>query len=588
MSRWIPRIPAQGGGGQGPPGPPGPDHFKPKYLVGNIPAGDDPVAYNVNGFMYIPDPGDGSGIAIALTQPNGPGDVGIRPGLFDYNAGVVVAPLVIPAGVTVWGSGETTVVRGRFSGDQGVFVLNSGPAFGPFATLRDIVVESAVGEVPGPGLSTSVIRCVNACTLEDVGVSFRTNAASLLRNAISFETSFGSPLPPSRLTNVRIGIFATGQEVSPVVGLRGFSGQNGGPSILGQTVEIYDATGGNGYAHGILSEGCTFIINMLVMFGFNVAGARSISAGGGGAIRIDEGVAIAGTSSTAATIGFHLDGGGHILRSVDIQSQVLADAGVRLSANPNSVEIEDVSIGNFRIGIDIGGGLGSNAIDVTVADSTISVPSLGIRISGSNSQNCHLDGNVININFDGANPQVAGIHLDRGGAFHDCSGNVVNVQGDPQNPAPGVHGIWCQAQLSTVRANKVSASNVGYGIEVDAERVVTTSNVCTSADGLGCIHIAPLGDFGPRVRCVTDDNSCTLNSTVDPAPLPACIVYEGASGTINGNACFMGTPTPPHAGIVLTAASSGSICIGNVVDGAAGLPVINLGVGNETAHNIGN
>ena len=51
---------------------------------------------------------------------------------------------------------------------------------------------------------------------------------------------------------------------------------------------------------------------------------------------------------------------------------------------------------------------------------------------------------------------------------------------------------------------------------------------------------------------------------------------------------FMGTPVPPAAGIVLTAVSTGSVCNGNVSDGSSGLPVVNLGAGNDVAHNIGN
>jgi hypothetical protein len=50
----------------------------------------------------------------------------------------------------------------------------------------------------------------------------------------------------------------------------------------------------------------------------------------------------------------------------------------------------------------------------------------------------------------------------------------------------------------------------------------------------------------------------------------------------------MGTPVPPAAGIVLTAVSAGSVCNGNVSDGSFGLPVVNLGAGNDVAHNIGN
>lgn len=104
-SRWIPRITFPGAGGGGPPGSTV-DHFAPKYIVGNVPAGDDPAGYNTGGFRYIPDPGDGSGIALALTQPNGPGDVWVRPGTYTKTQ----ARFVIPPNVRVWGSGYTTVI----------------------------------------------------------------------------------------------------------------------------------------------------------------------------------------------------------------------------------------------------------------------------------------------------------------------------------------------------------------------------------------------------------------------------------------------------------------------------------------------
>ena len=105
-----------GGGGSAPP-PTFSDKFAPKYLVGNALAGDG-NSTSVAGFTYILDPGDGSGIQLALGQPNGSGDVYVRPGTY-----VPVNPLLltVPAGVRVVGAGRSaTLLTGiTFTMQQG-------------------------------------------------------------------------------------------------------------------------------------------------------------------------------------------------------------------------------------------------------------------------------------------------------------------------------------------------------------------------------------------------------------------------------------------------------------------------------------
>lgn len=140
--------------------------FAPKYLVGNVPAGDSNVASSVDGFVYIPDPGDGTGIALALTQPDGPGDVYIRPGEYERTAGVLgsVEPLVIPVGVRVMGAGFSTLIRLRnVPLDGGVFVLD-----GINAELHDVHIMIA----PDMGGTATAAILVNAdsATVENVGV----------------------------------------------------------------------------------------------------------------------------------------------------------------------------------------------------------------------------------------------------------------------------------------------------------------------------------------------------------------------------------------------------------------------------------
>lgn len=114
--------------GSGGSSAPSQDRFAPKYVVGNAPAGDTAAAYATGGFIYIEDPGDGTGIeaALALAAVT-PGDIALRPGVYDFSTGAAVMPLVVPAGVRVVGSGSGTCeLRSKLSGDQGIFVLNGG------------------------------------------------------------------------------------------------------------------------------------------------------------------------------------------------------------------------------------------------------------------------------------------------------------------------------------------------------------------------------------------------------------------------------------------------------------------------------
>jgi hypothetical protein len=114
MSRYLPRIERPGGGGGGGGG--GQDHFAPKYLVGNVPAGDSAVPYSAGGFQYIPDTGNGAGIAAAVAAMGFgvAGDVHIRPGTYDWDvAGSPAAPISVPSGVTIHGAGNLTQLRPR-------------------------------------------------------------------------------------------------------------------------------------------------------------------------------------------------------------------------------------------------------------------------------------------------------------------------------------------------------------------------------------------------------------------------------------------------------------------------------------------
>lgn len=192
------------------------DRFWPRYLVGNVPAGDSNTPYSVSGFDYIPDVGNGAGLAAALAAAvNDPGIVGVRRGTYDLNApGAPAGVLSVPAGTSVVGMGPYITgggppqgqIVGREQGDQGVFSIDGNGAF-----LRDLMI---LVPPPPPGAvyagSDSIVRVGVAGSggMDNVVILGNFDAqASLLRAYFSAENSntaifsqcFALHFTPSRL-----------------------------------------------------------------------------------------------------------------------------------------------------------------------------------------------------------------------------------------------------------------------------------------------------------------------------------------------------------------------------------------------------
>jgi hypothetical protein len=170
MSRYLPRIERQSGGS---PVDSGPDRFAPKYLVGNTSNGDSAVPYLQDGFQYIPDPGDGSGILAALTALP-PGDVWIRPGVYNMSTG----GLPIPPNVRVSGAGNETVLVYNVPKDASgpLFLLQNG------SDLRDMRIEvfDAQDTTIGQGVieALSVFGTAVQCYCSRVDVLLNRSPAS--------------------------------------------------------------------------------------------------------------------------------------------------------------------------------------------------------------------------------------------------------------------------------------------------------------------------------------------------------------------------------------------------------------------------
>jgi len=216
-SRWIPRITSSGSGG-GPPPVDAQDRFAPTILVGNVPAGDSAVAYDTDGFVYIPDTGNGAGIEAAVTRlGGGPGRIYVRRGDYDFDlAGAPLTAIVLPASTVVSGEGVgATVVTGRSSGSQGIFSLADS------CQLTDMTLSSPVADAAGVGL-TGVVEARSKSVLRDLNVIVAAAATGTLRAAVSLVS--GSETDVTILDNVRVSMSTKTGSAAPTVGLRMVNG----------------------------------------------------------------------------------------------------------------------------------------------------------------------------------------------------------------------------------------------------------------------------------------------------------------------------------------------------------------------------
>lgn len=199
-----------GGGGSG-----GPDRFGPTVVVGNTVAGDSAVAYSLDGFHYVPDTGNGAGIATALGLLAGGGYLHIRRGTYSFsNAGGPAGPLTVPAGVSVRGDGRlATTVTGRATGDQGVFITTG------FAVFSDISIGVGAADPAGVG-STAIIASSGRAHFENVNISVVASATGVLRDGIRHTGA-------STITLVDVSFIATASKLgaaSPTSALRASGG----------------------------------------------------------------------------------------------------------------------------------------------------------------------------------------------------------------------------------------------------------------------------------------------------------------------------------------------------------------------------
>lgn len=183
------RPPGASGGGPAPPS--GTDRFEATIIVGNVPNGDPAVA-QAGAFAYVPDTGDGVGLATALSDAASSGlptRIRLRPGTYDFALSGTGLPRTIPSNVTLEGSGESvTIVAGR-AASRAVFEVAEN------ANLRDLTIT-----LPNPAGNVSgerVVRLAESAVAERVTIEVGDNTG--VQNDDSLQAVFDFQGPYARV-----------------------------------------------------------------------------------------------------------------------------------------------------------------------------------------------------------------------------------------------------------------------------------------------------------------------------------------------------------------------------------------------------
>jgi len=614
----------------------GPDKFAPKYLVGNVPAGDSATAYSSGGFVYIPDPGDGSGIASALSSAAAVlGDVWIRPGLYDFGSGIVVMPLTVPPGCRVQGAGvRATTLRARPSGDQGVFVLPADLGGNPgIQSVRDMELQAPSASGSGTGSEAVILVQGGGAVLNGLLIGYNTDAQSTLRNGILVNTAVNTSIPQTSIESV--SVTPTGSTIQPgnidaTSGIKVVEGQVAARNTLVLSGDI-------GYELRNLqtdpnSGGCILFgteVYALDIGQYGVFTTQVVGASNATALRISNGV-FTGANVAPPPLGLGTRIGSLVesgfLCSLRACAFLFWDVGVSVqpqsvaSANQANIQIDDSTF----VLMDLCVSFGPGTIDSSVSDTDFgaAIPQIplpitvrkGVLVAANNPgdvSGISIASNTIHVSdYDGSGADTYAVRV-QGATDVFIEGNEMihdEVSG-AASPSAAVFIRGSQERDIVVADNKIrSTSNVAAVLVLDgAERLAFSSNIieCPERWTQYGIALGSVGGGGPASVTVTGnvidfqvassgaalliagDRCAATGNRILPSTQGAgpAIYVDSDENAIGSNSCSL--PVPPGvAAIYLSATADNNTVIGNVcrtvppVDNTAG------GTGNEVAHNI--
>ena len=637
-------VPPFAGGSGGGGGGGNNDRFAPKYLVGNVPAGDTATTTGTAaGFTYLADPGDGSGIeaALAACAAAGGGDVWIRPGTYDLDTGRTAAPLVIPPNTRVQGAGQATLVRGKKRDVQTVFELAQDVGGGPaFSSLRDLTVEvpEPVEETSGPEAAVVVLAGGTVINGVSIGVEAGGEGIPALTAGILINTADSTPFPATSIESVTVAMRRSTLPTKPgTAAIRLREGQVnarnftlvGGGELTDQSCDVAIQLINNNTdpqnAGGCLFFGSQFFCINIGQYG--VLTEEDAEASRPTAVRLSDGVFVGPggpTAQAAPPLGAGTDQGARLeasfvstFRSVIFfgwSTGVVIEPPAPLSA---SAQIDDCGI----LICDLGVLFAEGSIDSSVSDTNIGTQARGAPFATTAQRGVEIRGQGIAVTNNTIHTSdYLGSGAVTSGARASKASNVF-VEGNEFQHLDGGNAaaeatVWIDAstfsQNVVVADNHLTSDNPVAAILLTAplspqKRVVISNNTITlpsaaqppygiDVAGLGCALVGNAVDQSAMqaVPCaairVTSPGQaptatrCTVAAnTIQPSTSGAgpAILIESDENACSTNACSLAAP-PATAAIQIS--GNNNTCLANVCRTAP--TVLNTGAGNEVAHNI--
>lgn len=447
-SRYLPRIDQPGAGGGGPP-PTVEDHFAPKFIVGNVPNGDPAVAQAAP-FRYIPDPGDGSGLALALTEAAaGPGgDVYLRPGIYDLGLpGSPGLPLSVPSNVSLRGPGVGVPVAFGGTPANGVLIrgdadLRSLLTLGAAASARQLAFEIVA---PNVGASGTVF-------IDGAG----GGAPSFFDQVAVFISASSNDAVNESLTRIFRGTFVTFTNVIIVSNNPYQPGASGGSDLIG-----YEGTNMQADKVQVQNIDVGFLLNdTSSMDNIQVLDCRT------------------GVDITAGAAGVRI---GELFATVT--ERALYDRGAFATAIANMQAFGPGTQGTGAVGIELSGGAATSSAcrmsNIVLGGFDAPYVDAGAQNGLSNAQ---ISGTLLpggpGISLSGFQPSVHQAMVTSVDIGVESSASITELSGVHVSAADigfALRSGLVEAQLSNCRSNHPTGPGVGTGLQVDAGAVSVTA-----------------------------------------------------------------------------------------------------------------